>query len=577
MGPKRAPAPASRAQAATESEANDALHRYRTKRDFGRTPEPEGRAGLASKVGGLRYVIQKHWASRLHYDLRLEWGGTMHSWAVPKGPSLDPADKRLAVQVEDHPIAYNDFEGQIPAGQYGGGRVIVWDRGSWTPLGDPAQDFDEGHIKFDLHGIKLRGRWALVRLKDAQAKQPPWLLIKDRDAEARPAAEFSVTDALPDSVGPSGAPAAPSQTRSPESAPPHTPPLASAASTKRTAKRPPLGALPDQLAPQLAQLTAEPPPDATACQWEMKYDGYRLLARVGNDGKVRLITRNGLDWTVRMPELARAVAALGLRASWLDGEVVMPGGEAVPDFAALQRAFDERRTAHLVYYLFDAPWLRGADLQALPLAKRRAQLEAALPRLGDTGAVRLSPVLPPEPASLLASACRMGLEGLIGKRLDAPYRHGRSGDWIKLKCAQSDEFIIAGHTSGQGSRSDLGALVLAAPGADGALRWAGNVGSGFSGATLAHLKQRIAPLARDTSPLAPGDKVPGRVQWLAPELVAQVRHAGLTPQRHVRQGVFLGLREDKAAEDVELPAVDEPNQPPARAGRARAASQSGAK
>ncbi len=496
----------------------------------------------------------------------------MHSWAVPKGPSLDPADKRLAVQVEDHPIAYNDFEGQIPAGEYGGGRVIVWDRGSWAPVGDAAQGLAKGHLKFDLHGIKLRGRWALVRLKDANAKQPPWLLIKDRDGQARRAGDYSVTKALPDSVGPAGDAAAPAATAvSNQSAA-----KSAAAPKKAVRKSTPHTPLPDQQAPQLARLLDAPPPDADAWQWEMKFDGYRLLARIDRAGGVRLITRNGLDWTARMPQLARAVAALRLPGSWLDGEIVMPGEHDLPDFAALQRAFDERRTAHLVYYLFDAPWLQGADLQTQPLTERRTQLQAALKALTADGMMRLSPVLPPEPHSLLASACRMGLEGVIGKRLDAPYRSGRSDTWIKLKCVQEDEFVVAGFTAGQGARGELGALVLAAHDADGALRWAGNVGSGFSGATLAALMRRLTPLAQTASPLAEGEKVPGKVRWVQPTLVAQVRHAGITPQGHVRQAVFQALREDKSAQEVQLSGVSASKATAAQARPAQAASKQGA-
>ena len=352
------PSPDHTAQAATKSEAIQApgaLASYHAKRNFRRTPEPEGAVAAAPPVAaGLRYVIQKHWASHLHYDLRLELNGTMHSWAVPKGPSLDPADKRLAVQVEDHPIAYNRFEGQIPAGQYGAGRVIVWDRGSWSPVGDPVAGLAKGHLKFDLHGIKLRGRWALVRLKDANAKQPPWLLIKDRDAEARPR-PYSVTDALPDSVGPSdqdedarAAPASPPGALTPPSntacATPDAPDKA-----KRTLANPSphaarLSALPIDLAPQLAQARSAPPEDAAAWQWEMKFDGYRLLARVDATGAVRLVTRNGLDWSARMPEVMkifspsttysspsrRAVVRIPARSDPVPGSVIATAVSSVP-------------------------------------------------------------------------------------------------------------------------------------------------------------------------------------------------------------------------------------------------------
>ena len=480
----------------------------------------------------LRYVIHKHWATRLHYDLRLELDGTMHSWAVPKGPSLDPRDKRLAVQVEDHPIDYNDFEGQIPAGQYGGGRVIIWDRGRWEPTGGVAAaraGLKKGELKFRLHGAKLGGLWALVRMKPrAGESKPAWLLIKDRDESARPDGEFDVTEALPDSVGP--------------------------AQPRATARKKPAAAeaLPEAISPQLASLAAHPPAEAADWLWELKFDGYRLLTRVDN-GQARLLTRNGLDWTARMPELARALAALPLRQAWLDGEVVMPGDDGLPDFGALQNAFDGSRTAGLRYYLFDLLFIDGEDLRALPLALRRARLDALLKRarLRKTSPLRVSEAFDEAPHDLVASACKMGMEGIIGKRRDAAYRAGRSSDWIKLKCGQGEELVIVGHTEGQGARAgEIGALVMAAHDAQGRLRWAGNVGSGFDARTLARLKARLAPLASTSSPLETGPQPPGRVHWVRPELVAQISYAGWTRERRLRHGVFRGLREDKPADDV---------------------------
>ena len=376
---KTAPAPAQQAPEATKIKApapSTALARYHARRDFTRTPEPAGTVGPPTK-GALQYVIHKHWATRLHYDLRLELDGTMHSWAVPKGPSLDPRDKRLAVQVEDHPVDYNDFEGQIPAGQYGGGRVVIWDRGSWQPTGGPAAaraGLAKGELKFRLHGAKLTGLWALVRMKPrAGESKPAWLLIKDRDDVARAASEFDVTEALPDSVGPAQIKARqPPTSHSKPNQPPAPASQAQAAIETKASKAVPL---PATTAPQLASLMREPPADAADWLWELKFDGYRLLARI-DGGRARLFTRNGLDWTARMPELARALAALPVRQAWLDGEVAMPGDDGLPDFGALQNAFDGGRSAGLVMYLFDLLHLDGADLREQPLTERRARLEA---------------------------------------------------------------------------------------------------------------------------------------------------------------------------------------------------------
>ena len=553
---KTAPAPAQQAPEATKIKApapSTALARYHARRDFTRTPEPAGTVGPPTK-GALQYVIHKHWATRLHYDLRLELDGTMHSWAVPKGPSLDPRDKRLAVQVEDHPVDYNDFEGQIPAGQYGGGRVIIWDRGSWQPTGGVAAaraGLAKGELKFRLHGAKLTGLWALVRMKPrAGESKPAWLLIKDRDDVARAASEFDVTEALPDSVGPAQIKARqPPTSHSKPNQPPAPASQAQAAIETKASKAVPL---PATTAPQLASLMREPPADAADWLWELKFDGYRLLARI-DGGRARLFTRNGLDWTARMPELARALAALPVRQAWLDGEVVMPGDDGLPDFGALQNAFDGGRSAGLVMYLFDLLHLDGADLREQPLTERRARLEALLKRARrpKTSPLRLSEAFDEAPHNLIASACRLGMEGIIGKRRDAAYRPGRSSDWIKLKCGQGEELIIAGHTEGQGARSgEVGALVMAAHDADGKLRWAGNVGSGFDTRTLVRLKEKLAPLKVKTSPLETGPQPPGRVHWVRPELVAQISHAGFTHARRLRHGVFRGLREDKLAADV---------------------------
>lgn len=521
MPKPRAAHPRASAPEVSGQDAGAPLARYRAKRNFAQTPEPAG-AEPVERAQALRYVIQKHWASHLHYDLRLEIDGSMHSWAVPKGPSLDPRDKRLAMQVENHPISYNNFEGQIPPGQYGAGRVIIWDRGSWEPEGDVHAMLRKGQLKFRIHGLKLRGRWALVRLKkDSDAAKPAWLLIKEKDDEARPAEEYMVVDALPDSVG-----------------------LAPRALEGRKCK----SAFPATLAPQLATLVNASPAAVDDWFWELKFDGYRLLARIEN-GRARLFTRSGLDWTHRMPELVDALGQLPVQTAWLDGEVVAAGDDELPDFAALQNAFDAGRSRNLVYYLFDLMFLDGTDWRNQPLRLRREQLDQLLQPVAGAR-LRLSQAFEAAPSDLIASACRMGMEGVIGKRREAAYRAGRSSDWIKLKCGQGDELVIAGYTEGQGVRAELGALVLASHDAMGALRHAGNVGSGFDARTLVSLLERLRSIETSQSPLKDSPRLPGKIHWLRPELVAQVTHAGWTPQGKLRHGVFRGLREDKPAAEV---------------------------
>jgi bifunctional non-homologous end joining protein LigD len=492
----------------------DALALYRKKRNFARTPEPA--EGGEASTGALRYVIQKHWASHLHYDLRLELDGTMKSWAVPKGPSFDPKDKRMAVQVEDHPIAYNTFEGQIPPGQYGAGKVIVWDKGHWTPIGDAAKGYEEGKLKFELHGHKLKGRWTLVRMRaDAGGKGPPWLLIKEHDEHERPADEFNVVEELPDSV------------------------------SSLQAATPKKAALPDQLSPQLATLAKAPPNEVADWLWELKFDGYRLLAR--KQGKtVRLFTRNGHDWTGRMPRLAKEVAALPLKSGWLDGEVMVVDEEGVPNFQALQNAFDAVETKHLVYVLFDLPFADGLDLRPLPVQERRERLRALMEGHASD-LLRFSESFDAPSADLLASACQLGFEGLIGKRKAAPYASRRNTDWIKLKCGQRQEFVVGGYTDPKGSRTGIGALLLGVHDEDGALKFAGHVGSGFNERTLQSLHGTLKKLTANKSPFAGAAKIEGRPHWVKPSLLAEVSFAGWTQEGRVRHGVFLGLRGDKPA------------------------------
>ena len=510
-----------------------ALHRYRAKRDFSQTPEPEG--GGRAQPHALQFVVQKHWASRLHYDFRLELGGKMLSWAVPKGPSLDPADKRMAVHVEDHPIAYNRFEGRIPPGQYGAGKVIIWDKGRWVPLGDPAKALRSGKLEFELHGHKLHGRWTLVRMHGRRdEKQEPWLLIKGHDEFEHPGDDFSIVDAAPDSVA-----------RLP---PPKDAPAAAPTPAQVVAGTAPRHAPPTTLAPMLATLVDRPPADATDWLFEFKFDGYRLLAHIGPRHGVRLMTRNGHDWSKKLPHLADALGALELEPGWLDGEIVVPGERGASDFQALQNAFDNTHTERVQYHLFDLPFYAGRDLRSLPLEQRRALLQILLTEVDSP--LHFSEAFDAKPKDLIASACKLGLEGLIGKRRDSAYAGGRSRDWIKLKCSQRQEFVVGGWTEPQGSRSGLGALLLGVHDADGALRYAGKVGGGFDERGLAALRAKLDKLAAKRRPFADATDSDREAHWVKPSLVAEVSFSAWTRDGRLRHPVFHALRSDKPAKAI---------------------------
>ncbi|HYG43716.1 MAG TPA: DNA ligase D [Bordetella sp.] len=520
----------------------DTLKRYREKRDFKRTPEPA--AGGTANDTARAFVIQKHWASRLHYDFRLELDGAMKSWAVPKGPCYDPSVKRMAVQVEDHPIAYNQFEGEIPKGQYGAGKVIIWDEGTWTPVGDARKGYREGHLKFDLRGAKMHGRWALIRMKGRESeKQPPWLLIKDRDDHARDEDEFSVVDEMPDSVVP---------LRKQRKAAPKQQAAAAAPADQDTEDSVPgkPAELPAQLKPQLATLV-DRPPQGDDWLYEVKYDGYRIVARL-EDGEARLYTRNGHDWSARLPHLAKALAQVNVPSAWIDGEIVVLADNGAPSFQALQNAFESERTDNIVYYVFDMPYVAGRDVRSEPLHARRSWLRqlVAAHAAQLKNAVRFSETLDATPAQLVASACKMGLEGIIGKRRDASYASRRSETWIKLKCSLRQEFVIVGYTSPQGSRAGFGALLLAVHDQDGKLRYAGKVGTGFDTQGLESLARQLKALGAAESPLDNKAKVPGVAHWVKPVLIAEVSFAEWTASGHVRQATFRGLRSDKPPRDI---------------------------
>jgi bifunctional non-homologous end joining protein LigD len=530
------------------SRAADPLKKYKAKRNFALTPEPA--EGGTESTHARQFVVQKHWATRLHYDVRLELDGAMKSWAVPKGPSYDRQVKRMAVHVEDHPISYNSFEGTIPPKQYGAGKVVIWDKGTWTPIGDPHKGYRDGDLKFELHGYKLRGKWVLVRIKSKEEKQNAWLLIKERDAYERPSAEFSVVDEFPDSVADLPMPmpepaaeaaAAPAAT----SAPPKK---------KRAGARGsmPAGAveaeMPQKLSPLLATLVDAPPPRPSEWLYEIKFDGYRMLARIDASHGVSLITRNGHDWSSRLPHLVKALARMKLKPGWLDGEIVVLAESGRTDFQALQNAFESARTQGIELFLFDVPYYDGHDLRRVPLVERREFLRGLLAKA--PAGIRLSEAFDAPPKDIIASACKLGLEGIIGKRKESGYSTRRSTDWIKLKCSQRQEFVIGGYTDPKGSRIGIGSLLLGVHDDQGELVYAGKVGTGFNDRSLADMHQRLQKIGIDQRPFKNKTEDERNAHWVEPTLVAEVTYSEWTAGGHIRHGVFQALRTDKPARAI---------------------------
>jgi len=492
------------------------LAQYQGKRVFKSTPEPKGEG---SEKSSRLYVIQKHAASSLHYDFRLAHEGVLLSWAVPKGPSLDPHIKRLAVEVEPHPLEYGYFQGDIPAGNYGAGHVDIWDTGDWEAIGDSVSALAEGNLKFILHGVKLRGKWALIRTgKSADSKQ--WLLIKERDAFCRASQEFEVTAALPDSV------ISNDFVRAEE---------------HRTHR------LPARITPELASPGALPTLADKRWVYELKFDGYRLLARKDGNG-VRLYTRNGFDWTPRLLKIAAAVQALAFTDGWLDGELVYINDEGTTDFNQLQTALSHD-DSQLNYFLFDVPWLNGRDLRHTTLTLRYDALKTLVS--SHAGAVlRLSEHFDAPPNSLLASACKLGLEGLIAKRKDSTYTGQRSGNWVKLKCGFRQEFVVIGFVPSAVPGRYFKSILVAELDDTGTLVYAGNVGTGFTPEQLTQLYQQFKKMAV-TKPVPSVPEAQRKVgKWLAAELVVEVSFAARTKDHHLRHAVFRGIRSDKAANDV---------------------------
>ncbi len=532
----------------------DPLSRYRQKRDFKRTPEPADVAA-AAKIGqraaALSFVVQKHWASRLHYDFRLELDGVLLSWAVPKGPSYDPAKMQMAIHVEDHPLSYASFEGTIPPKQYGAGKVIVWDRGTWEPVGDPREGLQKGKVLFKLHGEKLAGLWELVRIAKPGDKQDPWLLFKKRDEWARPLAEYDVIATLPDSVV--ARPLGLVEEREPRQAAARAAVVVAVVPAKADLSKGVKAPLPAKLEPQLATLAASPP----AGDWivETKFDGYRLMTRIEN-GQATLFTRGGHDWTKKLASLAAAIESLGIRSAWLDGEIVVMNASGVPDFNALQNAIDSARASDIDYFVFDLPFFDGRDLRKLPLLSRRAALREIVEASGSER-VRLSQSFDASPERMLEAAKQMGLEGIILKRPDSPYVSARTETWLKLKCHARQELVICGFTDRAGAPAEVGSLLLGYHGG-GELKYAGNVGTGWTAKVGRDLHTRLvalevdAPLF-DAETLKPGRwsrRKAGAERWVEPTLVAEISFAEWTPDDHVRHAVYQGLRMDTPAASV---------------------------
>lgn len=541
------------------------LEEYRRKRSFRKTPEPEGDRDANSAVPAdqnqWRFTVQKHAASRLHYDLRLELNGVLLSWAIPKGPALDWAEKRLAIQVEDHPLEYLDFEGVIPAHQYGGGTVMVWDRGHWTPRHDAEQDYAAGGLKFDLAGQKLQGGWMLKRLDRSGDNQ--WLLIKEKDSAMRSIADFDVLKELPNSV---------LSDRSLEQ-------ITSDKDTVWTShqldlepydfdatqfKKSQPADFPGIIKPSLPMASRQAP---TGPQWvhEIKHDGYRMLGRW--DGQqFRFQSRNGKDWTDKLKTLSRFAAQLPCKSAVLDGEVVMTTADGKSSFQELQNRIGAGRDTELRYYLFDLLYLDGHRLTGLPLGERKQILRGLLQAYGESDRILYSEHIEGDGPTIFRQACKLGVEGIVSKRLDKHYAQGRNEFWLKTKCLQSREFLIGGFTPPTASRKGLGAILLGVPTEEGELHFVGKVGTGFKHATLVSLRAQLDALKISKSPFQnlnrrTADK---GTMWVEPQLVAEIEFGGWTGDGVIRFGAFRGLRDDLNLEDMDfslpsMPAAHEPS------------------
>jgi len=536
---------------------SDLLARYNEKRDFRRTPEPRGER--ARTGGGNLFIVQKHAATRLHWDFRLEVDGVLKSWAVTKGPSIDPADKRLAVRTEDHPLSYARFEGTIPKGEYGGGTVMLWDQGTWEPVaGKSAADLAKGHLHFRLYGERMKGEWLLVRMKGRPGeKRENWLLRKIDDAaagEGNGLVEQGLTSVLTGrsmaeiAADPEGA-----QSLAGKKGKAFDKAMAAAASHNagKAVAHPPrragVGRPPAFQKPQLATLV-DAVPFGNGWMHEIKFDGYRALAACAG-GKVTIYTRTGLDWTDKFAPLARNLAALDLPACLIDGEIVAYDAGGNPDFSALQKVLKRGHGAQaerdaLSFHVFDLLSLEGQDLKPLPNIERKERLEALLNEAQPP--IHVADHVIGAGEALFAAMCKAGQEGIIAKRVDAPYRGARTRNWVKVKCTLRQEFVILGWTPSTARGRPFASLLLGQY-EDGALVYKGKVGTGFDGTLLADLAARMVPLARKTAPADVPRAAARHVQWIKPRLVAEIAFAELTAEGHVRHGSFIALREDKEA------------------------------
>ncbi|MFW8602887.1 DNA ligase D [Rhizobium beringeri] len=544
-----------------------ALETYQAKRNFKLTPEPRGQEGRSS---GNSFVIQKHDATRLHYDFRLEMDGVLKSWAVTKGPSLNPEDKRLAVHVEDHPLSYGDFEGIIPKGQYGGGTVIVWDRGTWAPHGDAHKAYRKGHMEFELDGEKLKGRWHLVRMHGRHGeKRENWLLIKGDDAEARH--DGDILDERPESaktgrqleeVAKSPDATWNSNVKNGRAVFAKRPARTIKAATPRERRWPEgarKGAMPDFIEPALARLKPKPP---AGDRWihEIKFDGYRLQVRI-EDGEVKMLTRSGLDWTAKFgKEVLDAFAALPVRSAVIDGEIVVERDTGASDFSALQHDLSEGRYDRFVFYAFDLLHLDGHSLLDVTVLDRKHLLETLLP--DDNGKLRYSVHFNESGGLVLDHACRLSLEGVISKQRDSKYTSGRKGEWIKSKCSHRQEFVIGGYVPSTSMKNAIGSLAMGYY-RNGELKHVGRVGTGYTMATAQILHERLSKLTQNENSF--DDKLTPEERrgliYVKPQLVGEVEFRAWSADGNLRHAAFRGLREDKPAKDV----TRETEKTPARA------------